>query len=148
MRRVFRYLAKSLFAVALTVFSFFPISSAQAQDASIHFEVFRAGFIIGAGGGSGTLYFNDKGYRVEIGGVSLGATIDLARTELVGNVFNLTRPEDINGTYTAVGGSAVLAGGASGVEMQNSRGVRMILRGRSVGLKLSLDLSGMTITLR
>ena len=128
--------------------SFLPISTAQAQDASIQFEVFRAGFIVGGSGGGGTLYYQDKGYPIGVSGVSLGATIGIARTELVGEVFNLSRPQDIAGTYTAVGGSAVLAGGGSSVEMENSNGVRMRVQGRSVGLKLSLDLSGMRIVMR
>lgn len=124
------------------------VSVSQAADASIKLEIFRAGFIVGVGGGSGTLVYDGKGYPLRVGGVSLGATIGASSAELIGEVTGLTRPEDIEGTYTAVGGSAVLAGGGSAAELRNSKGVQLRVRGRSIGLELSLDLSGLKISLR
>jgi hypothetical protein len=136
--------------LALSVFlaGFLPVSTTHARDATIQFEVFKAGFIVGVGGGSGTLFHKGKGYRLSIGGVSLGATIGASRAELIGNVYNLKDPRDIVGTYSAVGGSAVLGGGASIVELTNSRGVRLNVSGRSIGLELSMDLSGLQISMR
>ena len=125
-----------------------PMSSAQAQDATIQFEVYKAGFIVGASGGGGTLFYKGKGYRFDVGGISLGATIGASRAELIGQVYNLSNPQDIAGTYTAVGGSAVLAGGVSVVELKNANGVRLSLQGRSIGLELSVDLSGLQIVMR
>ena len=137
-----------LLVAFIAVLGFLPMTTAQAENASIQFEVFRAGFIVGGQGGGGTLIFKGKGYPIRVRGLSLGATIGVARAELVGEVSNINRPEDIEGVYTAVGGAAVLAGGASTVEMVNSNDVRMRLRGRAIGLELSLDLSGMRILLR
>ena len=137
-----------LLVAFIALLGFLPMTSVQAGNASIQFEVFRAGFIVGGTGGGGTLIYEGKGYPIGVRGLSLGATIGVARAELVGEVSNINRAEDIAGTYTAVGGAAVLAGGASTVEMKNSKGVRMRLRGRAIGLELSLDLSGMRIFMR
>ena len=124
---------------------------AQAQpqpDGSIELTLFRAGFIIGGSGGSGLLMFKGNGYHLSVGGVSVGATIGAARAEFIGEVYNLKKASDIEGTYTAVGASGALAGGAGIVELQNARGVRLRLQGRQIGLMVSLDLSGMQISIR
>jgi hypothetical protein len=137
-------------AAAVAVAATVP-AAAQAQgkpDATIEFSLWRAGFIIGGSGGSGTMVFKDNGYHLNIGGVSLGATIGVARTDFVGEVYNLKTAKDIEGTYTAVGASGALAGGAGFAELQNSRGVRLRVSGRQIGLMVSIDLSGMQVSLR
>lgn len=127
--------------------------AAQAQaspkpDATIDFSLFRAGFIVGGGGGSGTLTFKDNGYPLSIGGVSFGVTIGVARIEFVGEVYNLKQASDIEGTYTAVSAGAALAGGGGVAELQNSRGVRLRVSGRQIGLMVNVDLAGLQIRLR
>ena len=122
---------------------------AQAQpDGTVEITIFRAGFIVGGGGGNGILHFQGKGYNLSVGGVSLGATIGVARVEYVGEVQNLKNVKDIEGTYTAVTASAAAAGGAAITDLQNSRGVRLRLQGRQIGLMVSVDLSGMQLSLR
>ncbi len=126
---------------------------AQAQasakpDGLIEFTLFRAGFILGGTGGSGLLTFKDNGYNLGVGGVSFGATIGVARIEMTGEVYNLKQASDIEGTYTAVGASGAIAGGAGIAELQNARGVRLRVSGRQIGLMVSIDLSGLQISLR
>ena len=75
-------------------------STANAQapatpSATIELRIFRAGFIVGGSGGSGTLYYKNNGYNLGVGGVSLGATIGVARADFVGEVFNLNDAKDI-----------------------------------------------------
>lgn len=142
------YATKLLFAALIAGFAMLPVTPSQAENASIKLEIFKAGFIVGASGGHGTLFYNSQGYPLNVGGVSLGATIGASSAELIGEVIGLTKPEDIAGTYTAVGGSAVLGGGGSAAELQNSNGVLLRVRGRSVGFELSLDLAGLAISLR
>ena len=117
-------------------------------DATIEFSLFRAGFIIGGAGGSGTLMFRDNGYLISIGGISLGATIGVARIEFTGDVYNLKQASDIEGTYTAIGAGAALAGGGGIADLQNSRGVHLRVSGRQIGLMVNVDLSGLQIRLR
>jgi hypothetical protein len=60
----------------------------------------------------------------------------------------LRAASDIVGTYSAVGAGIAIAGGRKTARLQNSKGVVLELRGRQVGLELSIDLSGMTVALQ
>jgi hypothetical protein len=121
---------------------------AYAQDARLEIDIYKAGFIIGVSGGSGLLHFQGRGYPVSIGGVSLGATIGASKAELIGEVYNLTKPSDIAGTYVAAQAGVAAAGGAKVFDLTNSKGVNLKLRGAQIGFELSLDLSGMQIKLK
>lgn len=123
-------------------------AQAPTPDGTIDIRIFRAGFIVGGSGGSGTLYFRNQGYNLGVGGVSLGATIGVARADFVGEVYNLKEARDIEGTYAAVTASAAAAGGVGITELQNQRGVRLRLQGTQIGLMVSIDLSGMIISIR
>jgi hypothetical protein len=126
-------------------------SSALAQpkpDAQIEFDIFKAGFIVGGSGGSGKLIHQGKTYPLNIGGVSLGATIGVTKAELVGEVYNLKRVEDIAGTYTAAQAGFAVAGGNKVADLRNSKGVQIKVRGKQVGLALEADLSGLQVDLK
>jgi hypothetical protein len=120
---------------------------AHAATGSIRIRIVKAGFIFGVGGGSGALSFRGITYPLQVGGVSLGATFGVAEAELIGTASNLTRPQDITGTYTALGAGVAVAGGATAVKLQNSRGVVLSLSGRQVGFQFSVALSGMNLSL-
>jgi lipid-binding SYLF domain-containing protein len=122
-------------------------SPAEAASPRIEFRIVRAGFIVGASSGSGTLRFEGKRYRLRIGGVSLGATIGAASVEFVGRVRNLRKASDIQGNYTAIGAGVAAAGGGGVARLRNSRGVELEVRGKQIGLMASVDLSGMRIRL-
>ena len=123
-------------------------ATAQAPSGTIAFNVFKVGFIVGAGGGSGTLTYQGKRYPLTIGGVSLGATIGASSADLVGEVYNLNNPADIAGTYSAASASVAIAGGGMTASLKNSRGVVLKIRGKQIGLELSLDVSGLSIELK
>jgi len=116
------------------------------QTGAVRLTITKAGFIVGVGGGSGVLRFKGKDYRLRVGGISAG-TIGVASADLVGTASNLRTAADIAGSYTAVGASVAVAGGAKTARLQNSNGVILVLRGAQVGLELSLNLSGVTISL-
>lgn len=141
------FVAASAAALAAAAVST-PAAAQGKPDGTVEITLWRAGFIIGGSGGSGTLEFKNNGYLLAVGGVSIGATIGVARIEFVGEVYNLKQASDIEGTYTAVGASGAIAGGAGVAELQNSRGVKLRLSGRQIGLMASIDLSGMQITIR
>jgi lipid-binding SYLF domain-containing protein len=122
--------------------------SSAAARSTVQLTIFKAGFILGVGGGSGVLVFNGRQYPLTVGGVSLGATIGVSQADLVGTVSNLRDPADIEGTYSGVGGGVAIAGGANAVTIQNSKGVVLRLRGRQVGFSFSVNLSGMSISLK
>src|SRR3712207_4408799 len=140
-------LRSSLIALAVTLAPGLA-APGWAATGTVYVEVVKAGFIVGIGGGRGTLVFQGRPYPLSVGGLSFGATIGASKADLVGRAYNLRRASDIAGTYTAVGASAAAGGGASGIRLQNARGVVLDLRGRNIGLELNANVSGVEINLR
>jgi hypothetical protein len=133
-------------AVAAVILAGAPTRS-YAETGSVRLKVTKVGFIVGVGGGSGTLNFKGQTYRLSVGGVSAG-TIGAAGADLVGTATNLRTATDIAGTYSAASAGIAVAGGAKVVTLQNSNGVVLTLRGKQVGFEASLSLSGLTISVQ
>jgi hypothetical protein len=144
--RSFIGMAATLIVAAGTML--FASLAMAAPDGTIALTLYKAGFIVGGSGGSGTLKFKGKQYPVEIGGVSLGATIGASKAELTGEVYNLKNASDIEGAYAAVQAGAAVVGGGKVAELKNSKGVVLKVKGKEVGLELALDLSGMGVSLK
>jgi len=142
-----RTLRSGLIALAVTL-SPGVVASGWAATGTVYVEIAKAGFIVGVGGGRGTLVFQGRRYPLSVGGLSIGATIGASKADLVGRAYNLRRASDIAGTYTAVGVGAAAGGGASSIRLQNARGVVLDLRGRNIGLELNANVSGIEIGLR
>ena len=122
--------------------------SARAATGKVRLKIFSAGFIVGAGGGSGVLIFRGMQYPLSVGGISLGATIGVSGVDLVGTASNLNDPRDIEGSYSAASAGVAVAGGGTAATLSNARGVVLNLQGRQVGFKFSVALSGLTISLK
>ena len=120
----------------------------RADTGLVSAVVTKGGFIVGVGGGRGTLIFHGHSYRLIIGGMSFGATIGLSTAYLRGHAYHMRTPEDIVGTYSAIGTGAAVVAGGGGVRLQNIKGVVLRLAGARVGVELSMALSGVTIRLR
>jgi hypothetical protein len=142
--RVTKYCAAIIVAAILLIGA--PQRS-YAETGTVHLRITKIGFIVGVGGGSGTLTFRGKHYRLSIGGVSAG-TIGIAGADLVGTASNLTTASDIAGTYSAVSAGLAVAGGGKVATLQNAKGVVLQVQGSQVGFEASLAVSGMTISLR
>jgi len=122
-------------------------SLSYAETGSVSMRISKVGFIVGVGGGSGTLTFKGKQYRLSIGGVSAG-TIGVASMNLVGRATNLRTAADIAGSYSVASAGLAVAGGAKVATLQNANGVVLQLQGRQVGFEASAAVSGLTISLR
>jgi len=133
----------SAVALFLTVVA----SPSYAETGSVRLKVTSVGFIVGVGGGSGTLTFRGKNYRLRLSGVSAG-TIGASGMDLVGTASNLRTAADIAGTYSAASAGLAVAGGAKAVTLQNANGVVLTLQGRQVGFQANLSVSGVTISLQ
>lgn len=140
-RRIAVFAAAVAMAASLT-------TAALAEDGTVRLKFFKAGWFVGAQGGSGILSFRDQIHALNIGGVSAGLTFGGSMTDLVGTVRNLRNPYDINGVYTAIGAGIAIGGGARAIQMQNANGVVLELKGEQIGLQADLDLSGMSITIK
>jgi hypothetical protein len=114
-----------------------------AQPASIHLEIFAEA----ASGGRGTLSFQGESHPLKISGVSLPASAGVPKAEMVGQVQQLTRLEDIAVTYTASPAGATLGGSPKIAQLQNPQGVGLKLLGKQLGADVKLDLNGMQISL-
>jgi hypothetical protein len=139
-------------AAAVALFALFATGVAatpsQAASGTVHISFVKGGWFIGGQAGSGTLRFHGRTYRLGIGGVSFGLTFGGSETELVGTVSHIRRASDIAGVYTAVGAGATVGAGARVITLQNPNGATLQVHGRTAGLALDLDLSGMTIALQ
>ena len=142
--RAMKFVAVIFAAATMTFAATMP---SQAAGGTVRLHITRAGFIVGVGGGTGTLHFQGKTYRLRIGGVSIG-TLGVSSADLVGRARNLHRAQDIAGTYTAIGAGLAVAGGAQTARLQNSNGVVLEVRGRQVGFAVSIDLSGLQLSLQ
>jgi len=120
----------------------------RADTGLVRAVVTKGGFIVGFGGGRGTLILHSHSYPLIISGMSFGATIGLSTVDLRGHAYHMQTPQDIEGTYSAIGAGAALAAGAGGVRLQNAKGVVLELAGARVGVELSVAMSGVTVRLR
>ena len=119
---------------------------ADAQSTgSVRFRVASAGFIIGTGGGTGTLNFKGRTYPLSVGGLSAG-TIGVSSADRWRRVD--AHREGHCRQYPVAGAGLTVVGGVSAVTLQNSNGVVLRLRGRQAGLKATLGVGGVQVTMQ
>jgi hypothetical protein len=123
-------------------------SAAYAESGNIQFKVLKGGWVIGASGGTGTLYFQGRAYPISIGGLSAGIVFGASETWFRGTVSHINRPSDVAGIYVAGGAGGAVGGGAQVIVLTNEKGAVLSLTGQQVGLQINADLSGLAISLR
>ena len=138
-----RTIITTLLAIAAAGVSF----AAHADSGTIRISVLKAGWFIGGSGGSGTLYFHGRAYRLSIGGIDAGLVFGASQTYLSGTVSNIYRPSDVAGVYGAGGAGAAVGTGVRAIVLTNEKGAVLQLAGRQTGLMLNADLSGLAISL-
>lgn len=138
---------QAIFALAAVFLLALPSIADAQSTGTVRFKVAKAGFIIGVGGGTGTLTFKGRTYPLRVDGIGAG-TVGVASADLVGTASNLRTATDIVGTYSAAGAGLAVAGGARALTLQNSNGVVLRLQGRQAGFEASLGVGGATISMR
>jgi len=123
-------------------------SAARADSGTISLRIYKAGFVIGGSAGSGTLTFHGRKYPLSIGGLSYGFTFGASETTFHGRVTNIRKPSDIEGVYAQAGAGAAAVRGAQAVVLTNQRGATLALTGGQKGLIVSVDLSGLALSLK
>src|SRR5262249_20007497 len=118
-----------------------PLSSALAKasrpDATLQLNQGSVAAGIGFSWGGGTLTYQGKRYPVSVDGLTVGS-VGISRATAAGSVYNLKKLEDFNGTYTAVGAGATVAGGGSVATMPNQNGGVGAPRAPRPGIKVHL----------
>jgi hypothetical protein len=135
----------ALVALAALVASF---SASYADSGYVTLTIYKAGWIIGGSGGSGTLNFRGRTYGLSTGGLDYGLVFGGSKTVLRGRVSNINRPSDVEGVYGAAGAGLAVGSGARAIVLTNQKGAVLELSGRQVGLMANADLSGLAITLK
>jgi len=99
---------------------------------------------IGVSWGDGKLTFKGKTYPFSIEGLSL-VDWGISKAQANGDVYNLTDPAKLAGTYVAAEAGLTLAGGMGGMVLRNQDNVVLHLRSVSQGARLQLGTSGLVI---
>ena len=123
------------------------VTPSHADTGYVRVAFGKVSFVAGIGVGDGTLTLRGKKYRFKVTGSSLGATLGISISKLVGHAYNLQRPEDLAGTYFAFGAGAAVAGGVNAVRLQNANGVILVLQGPKIGVELSANVAHVTVTM-
>ena len=121
--------------------------AALADVGTVKLTIYKAGWIIGGSGGTGTLHFRGRTYRLSTGGLDYGLVFGGSKTVLRGTVRNIRRPSDVAGVYGAAGAGLAVGRGARAIVLTNQKGAVLELSGSQVGLLANADLSGLAITL-
>lgn len=122
--------------------------ASHADSGTVRLTIYKAGWIIGGSGGSGTLYFHGRTYPLSTGGLDYGLVFGGSKTVLHGRVSNIWRPSDVAGVYGAAGAGLAVGRGARAIVLTNQKGAVLELSGRQVGLLANVDLSGLAIALK
>ena len=102
---------------------------------------------VGWSWGKGTLtLLNGKQYHFKVSGLDVVA-VGFKQATAVGNVYNLKRVQDVEGTYVAATAAGTVGGGMGASKMRNDKGVVINLSGVGQGVDFRLAVSGMTVKL-
>src|SRR5271156_900668 len=103
---------------------------------------------IGYSWGHGTLYDSkdQKQYKFKLSGVSI-ADVGGASITAEGEVYNLTKPSDLSGNYSAVTAGVTIIAGGSVAYLKNENGVVIKLHSQTGGLRFNLSANGVHIPL-
>ena len=124
------------------------VSVSWADSGYVTLTIYKAGWIIGGSGGSGTLDFRGSHYRLSTGGLDYGLVFGGSKTLLHGRESHISQPSDVAGVYGAAGAGLAVGTGARAIVLTNQKGAVLELTGRQVGLMANADLSGLAITLK
>lgn len=118
----------------------YPVGTIKFKSTSI-----AAG--IGVTWGGGTFTFEGKQYPIRIEGLGVGS-VGISAVSAVGDVFNLTKPSDVVGTYVGITGGIAIAGGVKGILARNQHGVVLDIHATQQGVNLSIGTDGFTISMQ
>ena len=124
-----------------------PVLAEDTPDATLDLKGGAVAFVAGYSWGSGTLNFKGRHYPLKVGGLSV-VDVGASKYTATGDVFHLTKVEDIVGTYTAAEAGATVGGGVSVQSMKNTKGVLIKLASSRAGLQFTAAPKGVTIELK
>jgi hypothetical protein len=133
--------------VVCVVFSAATVVAADTPSGKVRIKSKSIAIGVGVTWGEGVLTFQGKDYKFKLSGLSV-VDLGVSSLSVTGEVYNLTKLEDFNGTYVAASAGVAVAGGVSATAMKNQNGVIMKLTSTQKGLKFTLAPEGTKVTLK
>ena len=119
--------------IAITVsWALVPIASADEQP-TIEWDGGDAALGLGGSWGSGVLHYQGYDYGFDLADLKL-AGLGVNHVTGSAKVYNLTKPEDLNGTFVGPGIGLTVAAGGGVATVQNQNGVRLDIISTGQGL--------------
>ena len=131
--------------VSLLLMTLPAMASNDVPDATVQFSGGSVAAGIGYTWGAGMLIYQGRLFRLRVSGLSI-ADVGITSYVASGDVYNLKKPSDILGRYSAVTAGATVGSGFSSTSMQNEHGVMIRMTATRTGLSLSMAPGGMTIS--
>lgn len=124
------------------------LAAAQAKkpDATLTLSEGSVAVGIGYSWGKGTLSYKGKTYPVKVSGLAVGE-VGVTRASATGDVFDLKKLADFDGTYTAGAAQGTVGGGAGVSAMKNQNGVVIELKSTTQGANLKLAAEGIKLSI-
>jgi hypothetical protein len=149
MRKLLLGLFASVFVSGAVVAADTPVNEGSIPSGYVWLSGGSVGVGIGYAWGHGTLYYSkdQKQYKFKLSGVSV-ADVGGASITAEGEVYNLSKPSDLTGSYSTVTAGATVIAGGSVAYLKNNNGVVIKLHSQTEGLRFNLSADGMRITLQ
>ena len=122
-------------------------SSSQAATGNVNLNISKGGVVIGGTNGTGTMRLGRRTYPLVVSGVSCCFTFGGSQAVLTGQIANIRRASDIEGSYSASSGGLTVGAGQQSIMLTNAKGAVLQLTGAQSGLMVNVDLGGMTVQL-
>jgi opacity protein-like surface antigen len=128
-----------------------PAVAARAEDkptpdATFELSEGSVGVGIGYAWGGGTLTYKGNKHKFKVSGLSAG-DVGARSVTATGDVYNLKKLEDFNGTYASAQAGATAGGGGGVAIMKNQNGVEIRAKATTQGVGLKLGVEGVKFTL-
>lgn len=128
-----------------------PAVAARAEDkpkpdATFELSEGSVGVGIGYSWGGGTLTYKGSKHKFKVTGLSAG-DVGARSVTATGDVYNLKKLEDFNGTYTSAQAGATVGGGGGVAIMRNQNGVEIRAKATTQGIGIKLGVEGVKVTL-
>jgi len=142
MRRVIGLVSAFALGLCLTT-----ARAAETPDGTLRLSGGSVAAGVGVSWGGGTLTYKGKEYPIEVKGLSVG-DVGATKIEASGSVYHLSKLEDFDGNYTAVGAGLTAAGGAGAAAMKNQNGVTVELVSTTQGVKVAAGGAGVPMRIK
>jgi hypothetical protein len=147
MSKILKVSRLALFFIVMALASNAVAAEKATPSGKISIESRSIAVGVGVTWGDGKLNFKGKDFPFSIDGLTL-VDFGISKASAAGEVYNLTDPAKLAGTYVAAEAGITLAGGVGGMVLRNQDGVVMHLHSVSRGAKLQLGTSGLTIKMK